>query len=229
MSSKCDQAKPSCGRCTRLDIPCIGAGQQRYKFTEPTVVGGDATVSRPKTHSPSPAKIAQKAPPTRLVIRSAPSSDVASLTKAFISVLYPTADLRYSLAWGYGDYLRELAPRLGVNDALDAAVATVVVAHSDFCSSRPVSPGCLQKYAAALKGLRMSLNDDDTAVSNETLCAVMVMLVCQDLMGSNAALFSGHTEGAAQLLKARGCRLPRNDFERLLLSSVVGPLVRSDS
>ncbi|KAJ5766541.1 uncharacterized protein N7511_004157 [Penicillium nucicola] len=34
---KCDQVKPTCSRCTRLRIPCIGNGVQRYKFQEPSV------------------------------------------------------------------------------------------------------------------------------------------------------------------------------------------------
>ncbi|OQD80874.1 hypothetical protein PENANT_c031G07116 [Penicillium antarcticum] len=34
---KCDEVKPTCSRCTRLKVPCIGNGVKRYKFQEPTI------------------------------------------------------------------------------------------------------------------------------------------------------------------------------------------------
>ena len=29
---QCDQQKPACSRCTRLEIPCVGSGERKYVF-----------------------------------------------------------------------------------------------------------------------------------------------------------------------------------------------------
>ncbi|KAK0773747.1 hypothetical protein LTR02_003885 [Friedmanniomyces endolithicus] len=113
--------------------------------------------------------------------------------------------------------MHEIPRRLGVNKALDAAVATVVEAHSSFCSRRPASTRGLLLYSVALSNLRASLDDVGTACSNETLCAVMVLMACQSLMGLNNGAGSGHSEGAIKLLKARGPPNPDDMFETELV------------
>ncbi|KAK0251653.1 hypothetical protein LTS09_013343 [Friedmanniomyces endolithicus] len=119
--------------------------------------------------------------------------------------------------------MHEIPRRLGVNKALDAAVATVVEAHSSFCSRRPATTHGLLLYSQALSSLRASLDDVGTACSNETLCAVMVLMACQSLMGLNSGAWTGHSEGAIKLLKARGPPDPDDMFETELVMCVRAP------
>ncbi|KAK1087540.1 hypothetical protein LTR48_002495 [Friedmanniomyces endolithicus] len=119
--------------------------------------------------------------------------------------------------------MHEIPRRLGVSEALDAAVATVVEAHSTFCSRRPATTRGLLLYSKALSNLRASLDDVGTACSNETLCAVMILMACQSLMGLNSGAWTGHSEGAIKLLKARGPPDPDDMFETELVMCVRAP------
>jgi len=90
------------------------------------------------------------------------------------------SDLRYNLTWAFGGYLLEVPKRLGVNPALDAAASALVASHRRFNSGFKVaSVDELTKYQFALSQLRSSLNDPDIASDANTLCAVMLLMICQ--------------------------------------------------
>lgn len=65
------------------------------------------------------------------------------------------------------------------NEALDTAVNALVCAHSDFCARKEVSVETLSSYSRALRTLRNCLDDPDIASQAETMCAVMLLLICQ--------------------------------------------------
>jgi len=121
-----------------------------------------------QSHSPDLLAVSRLAP-----------DQFTPLCISFCSIIHPSFDFRYNLAFGYGNYMHEIPRRLGVSEALDAAVATVVEAHSTFCSRRPATTRGLLLYSKALSNLRASLDDVGTACSNETLCAVMILMACQ--------------------------------------------------
>jgi hypothetical protein len=136
-----------------------------------------------------------------------------------------TTDLKYNLAWTYGDYLEEIPRRLGKNDALDAATDALVSAHSSFCVDRTISIQALKMYSRALNTLVLYLDDPIKAQSPETLCAVSLLLTCQAFLGTQGSQWTGHAEGAAQILKAKKFSRPKDEFERRLLLSLRGPVV----
>lgn len=173
---------------------------------------------------PTKAPIASWSPDHRAIVRL-PSNNLNNLRGSLIEIIGPSTDVRYNLAWSFGDYLHNVPQRLGLNASLDAAASAVVSAHTDHCAKRYVTEGSLLKYSHALKTLRASLDDPITARSSETLCAVMLLLVYQGLVGSCEGAWTGHCEGAAQLLKARGYGNMHDPFEGLLLMTVRGPLV----
>lgn len=147
------------------------------------------------------------------------------LTSSFVDTISPSTDFRYNLVWMYGGFLEDVPARIGRNSALDAAVEAVVVAHADFCSFRPIQISFLLKYSRALESLRKMLDDPLKARSSETLCSAMMLLICQGLVGACEGLWTGHCEGAAQILKARGPRDAQDDFENKLLLSLRGPVL----
>jgi hypothetical protein len=108
-----------------------------------------------------------------------------------------------------------------------------------------MSIDALTKYSRALGVLRKYLDDSVKACSSETLAAIMLLLICQvgvyatipmlncysltyiiqGFMGTSGRRFSGHAEGAAQILKARGPIAPRDDFEVEVLMTLRASVV----
>ncbi|KAI6810199.1 hypothetical protein KC332_g9890 [Hortaea werneckii] len=144
---------------------------------------------------------------------------------AYLSTIKPSVNFRQNLAWNYGAFLEEIPQRLGMNEALDTAVAALVSAHSNVCCKREATPQTLVKYSLALDALKSILDSPHEASSSETLCAIMVLLICQNFIGIPAGQWTGHCEGAAHMLRARGFQKPLDRFESMLLMSARGSLV----
>ena len=153
-------------------------------------------------------------------------SDLNSLAGNFIATIKRTTDLRYNLWWSFGLWLEDLPRRLGTNEALDRAVDTLTMAHSNFSCNKPPSVETLSKHSRALRTLSVYLDDSVHAQSSSTLSAVMVLLICQLFLGPSKRKFSGHAEGAAAILKARKDFGPRDDFESKLFLYLRGSVVR---
>ncbi|KAK6428618.1 hypothetical protein LTR95_015238 [Oleoguttula sp. CCFEE 5521] len=201
---KCDTARPTCGRCKRLDLTCNGALQKRYKFKQ--LYAADTTVD---------AARANYMPPNSdgliwaISIVSSPATAAAdSLRLRFLATIVPSTDFKHNLAWSYGPYLQEVPRRLGVSPSMDAAIEALVHAHHDICQQKPVSVIFVQKYGKALRTLRQALQDEEIARRPETLAAVMILV-------SGAS-----TNGAVALMRARGLHKATDDFERVMVVSL---------
>lgn len=94
-------------------------------------------------------------------------------------MIKPTTDCRFNLEWTYGEFVRYVPQRLGFNPALDAAAQALIVSHTDFSLRRPVTPQSLVKYSDAIHVLTRSLNDPVQSSSLETICAVLLLTLCQ--------------------------------------------------
>ncbi|KAL4983503.1 hypothetical protein BDW68DRAFT_168820 [Aspergillus falconensis] len=215
---KCDEAKPVCTRCARRGIECAGAGERRYKFMEEgPAIARKCALKR------------QDSPEDRTeVVRhitANPANSVALLGQRLVATFKQETSLRYNLAWAYGGYLALIPRRLGINEALDAAVDALVTAHQTFAARKEITVSSLTKYSRALSALRRRLDSPLTASTSETLCAVSVLLLVQHLLGPSDLRWTGHAEGAAKILKARRSYAPRDNFERLLLLSLRGPVL----
>lgn len=108
-----------------------------------------------------------------------PSSDTDVLVHSFLSMIGPTTDCKFNLMWTYGGFLQKVPQRLGCNTALDVAAQALVASHRDFSLRRPVTPGCLAKYSDAIQALTRSINDPATSYALETVCAVILLTMCQ--------------------------------------------------
>lgn len=112
-------------------------------------------------------------------LRLPPSNETTMLTSQYIQAIKLTTNLRYNLAWAYGFFMFEIPRRMNENEALDTAVNALICSHSNFCSRKEVSVETLSSYSRALRSLRNCLDDPDKASQTETLCAVMLLLICQ--------------------------------------------------
>ncbi|KAI2717879.1 transcriptional regulator family: Fungal Specific TF [Penicillium roqueforti] len=220
---KCDEKQPECGRCLRLKVSCVGSGQQRFKFKEQQF--------SPKSNRSGQMTLTSRSKSTEKVIfsfeipRACPGNSMMSLTNSFVGAIKRSTDLRYNLWWAFGTFLEDIPRRLGSNEALDHAVDAVTTAHAGFCTGQSVSAETLAKYSYALKTLRVYLDHPVQASASSTLCAVMILLVCQTFIGNNGQMISGHAQGAASILHARKNFGPRDDFERKLFLSLRGSVL----
>ena len=102
------------------------------------------------------------------------------MLNSLVATIHKTTDFRYNLLLTYGIFLQDVPKRLGINEALDASVAALVTAHAGACSRRgEVSPRAISKYSHAMTTLRTCLDQPVKARAAETLCAVMILLICQ--------------------------------------------------
>lgn len=165
---QCDQLQPSCSRCTRLQINCVGCGQQRYKFKEQFVVSR-STETRVEAATVSISSSSRRLSPNL-------SSDTLLALNGFISTL-DIKDLRYDLTY-YGSFFKDMPRRLGTNDALDASVSALTAAFPSVYAHQQ-STEMLAKYVKALKTLRICLMDPTKAYTANTMCAIYLIGICQ--------------------------------------------------
>ncbi|EXJ84985.1 hypothetical protein A1O3_05660 [Capronia epimyces CBS 606.96] len=210
---KCDLSTHPCPRCRRLDIPCIGLGQQRYKFVKAEGSSCSLVPARPQTRTVLPQTH---------VFRSL-SNEHTQRVSAFTDKINPLIGVKFNLAWTYGDYLVDVPARLGTNEALDKAADTLLAALQRYSSPAvEVTLLVLEKYTLALAALRMCLDDPVTARSCETLAAIVLLLSCQQFLWKPTRVSTAHSEGAAQILRLRGRPGTCEPFERNLLLALRG-------
>ncbi|KAI9041470.1 Zn(II)2Cys6 transcription factor domain-containing protein [Aspergillus affinis] len=187
---KCDQTKPICSRCSRLNIPCIGSGQRRYKFKDQMVVWSDSSARRTTTTTTM----------TRWDTRDVPRSPQNEMTTATtaMATLLNMSDVRYEVIY-YGEFLKDLPRRLGSNAVLDASVMAFTQGYSSIHTHRP-SPEALSSYVHALKTLRFTLEDPAKTRTAETLCGIYLIMICQSWLGKQDDNYVSHGEAMAHLL-----------------------------
>lgn len=155
-------------------MTCAGAGQQRFKFKEEH--GTRNTIAIP--HRTKGLKNFNVIDVVTTVPHT-PSSSLTLTTNEFVGTMTTSTSVRFNLVYWYGEFLQDIPARLGRNEALDSSVKALTAAHSSFCLQHRPTPEALVKYSAALRTLRFYLDDPVKACSTETLCAVMLLLICQ--------------------------------------------------
>ncbi|KAJ5095007.1 hypothetical protein N7532_007298 [Penicillium argentinense] len=228
VKKKCDELQP-CTRCRRLQVSCIGSGQQRFKFknAESNPISGQKAVKRSRAIVPSARAMAS----IEIAVQI-PNNELAS---SLIGTLNIT-DIRYALEY-YGYFLKDIPRRLGSSVALDAAVKALVTAYPYF-HARDFPPDALLHYGRSLRALRESLNDPSEARSANTLCAVYIITICQSWLGKYDDQLSSHGEAIAHLLKMADLSQIRSNFERdiiitltvpVILEAIVNPRIKMDA
>ncbi|TGO57946.1 hypothetical protein BCON_0060g00200 [Botryotinia convoluta] len=212
---KCDQVQPSCSRCIRLSIPCIGSGIRRYKFISGSIDSTGTTSSTTTNHNNHALHTARKQ------ILRMPCNETISVAGSFISVL-EVKDIRYDIGV-YGAFLTDIPKRLGSSAALDASVNAISTSYTSIYSrTKPVE--ALESYGRGLKALRVALNDPKEATEANTICAFYLMMICQAWMahGDDNA---NHGEILIYLLNAAAAQNWQGAFEAELLVTLCVPLI----
>ncbi|KAF4971412.1 hypothetical protein FZEAL_9863 [Fusarium zealandicum] len=155
---KCDEAKPKCARCTRLDIQCENNGVKRWLF-------------KPSKDQDS----------TQLVVRSAspqspPSNEISRVASSLCDLLR-IDDQRYDIRTFGIDCIPALPRRLGSNVTIDAATAAVVSMYKAV-QLKQTKQDALKKYGIALAALRTCLQEENVSVALK-IEAVYLVWICQ--------------------------------------------------
>ncbi|KAJ5179474.1 hypothetical protein N7492_002684 [Penicillium capsulatum] len=213
VKKKCDELQP-CSRCLRLQIDCVGSGQQRFKFknAESTVIV-QAAPRRTR-----PVSRAKRLSTSKIV--SPLSMD--SLSTSFVHSL-KISDIRYDLAY-YGPFLHDIPRRLGSSRALDASVKTLVTAYPYF-HGRGFPPSVFVNFGSSLRALRECLSDPVEARSSNTLCAVYLITICQSWLGKYDDQLTSHGEAIAHMLRMADPEKCQNKFERDILMTLSIPVI----
>lgn len=207
---KCDSGVPTCGRCTRLNVACVGSGQRRFLF------------KGPKCHRKPSFQIGQ-----RSELYKWPTDPADGLSASLLRTISPETEPRFSLLQSYGPFLKYLPQRLGKSEALDSATRALVLAHRDICSKRNVSLPTTLAYATAISKLKLALGDHEEASSVHSLASATLLVICRDLNGTGIQDWSIHSQGAADIVQARRHLQAQDELERQLLWSLQGYVVGS--
>ena len=105
---------------------------------------------------------------------SVPSSDSARLAERLAYTLESTKGTGHDILV-CGEWLPELAPRIGRNDALDAAIDTLLLAHRDLNAESKDHRQQIRTYGQALTKLNVQLTNTRNKPDVETLCAVLAL------------------------------------------------------
>ncbi|EXK80572.1 hypothetical protein FOQG_14927 [Fusarium oxysporum f. sp. raphani 54005] len=147
---KCDQAKPTCGRCKRVGVPCVGNGVKRWKFH--SFQNDDQSL-----------------------IKRRPSNEQTQLSSSLVHILQ-TEDARFDIRAFGGKLIPEIVAQIGCSPALDSCVnAMVSLYKSHRCQESRID--ALTRYGEALTATRNAILDPKEKIIMK-MQVVSIMFVC---------------------------------------------------
>ncbi|KAF4332236.1 hypothetical protein FBEOM_13972 [Fusarium beomiforme] len=157
---KCDQAKPACARCTRLNLKCTGSGVKRFMFKSEN----SQVFKKHSKLDPAPS--------------SAPSND-KTLVAGNLVYIIEYANPGYDIST-YGWFVKDLPRHIGSSKPLDAAITAFVTGFGPLKDKSISKVDALDKYVFALKALRESMQDPVQAFSADNMCSIYLISICQN-------------------------------------------------
>ncbi|KAF5984638.1 hypothetical protein FCOIX_2527 [Fusarium coicis] len=184
---KCDQAKPSCARCTRLKLKCTGIGVKRFVF---------------KSENTQAAKKHTKTVATPSSALSNEKTLVAGNLVHILEFDNPGYDIST-----YGWFVKDLPRHVGLSKPLDAAITAFVTGFAPLKDRSTSKVDALDKYVFALRALREAMQDPGKAFSADNMCSIYLISICQEWLGNGGtgigvgSVNSKHHEVLAYLLQ----------------------------
>ncbi|KAF4630573.1 hypothetical protein G7Y89_g7562 [Cudoniella acicularis] len=229
---KCDEGKPICGRCHRLQRECVWSDElqiipQRRYNEEPSSTIMIANGCR------NPALQLSKPSGQNFVIEF-PNIDRTTIPYIHHFVTFCCRFLAYPNDSEGNPFQEELVPLATSSPALMHSMTALAAAHLSR-SQRQHEITAAHHYSLALRELNSSLSDPALARSDSTLGACLLLCV-YEISHSDSCLWLEHLQGARDLILFRGG--PRTSdyltrFFSLLdvsgsLSSGAGPLIQGN-
>lgn len=118
--------------------------------------------------------------------------------------------------WLVGSFFQFVPARVGHNAALDAAVSCLCDIYS---SPYSFHKGIYQSYVRALSSLRGYLNDTSLQMNSETLCASILLQMCELVINGDREQWGHLAHGTTVLLHSRGVHRYSSAFDHAMLES----------
>ncbi|KAG5979317.1 hypothetical protein E4U55_005304 [Claviceps digitariae] len=226
---KCDLGQPSCSRCLRYGIHCVGSGEKVYRFKNATI-----TESVPLARTARPRAQALQ---TLVTSPERPlGTDLTSTAGAFISIL-GISDRQFAIQ-GFGPFLTDVPRRLGRSAILDASAKAFSSAVTAVHSKQTIVEA-LKDYGAALTCTRNALIADPSLTTQvETLCGVYLLLLSQNFIRGHNDDCLIHIQGLLYILNNQSLSDRNDPFTSqmidlaaivLITESVIDPRIKMKS
>ncbi|OQU98615.1 Fungal Zn2-Cys6 binuclear cluster domain-containing protein [Cladophialophora immunda] len=228
---KCDEARPTCGRCRRSGKTCefrdafdllhydetAHASRRAHQLWQKRSTKTDESGASSLASTTSPA--------------ATPSTDLKGVLE---QPLYELAVQRFFFDYvfqintplgraGYLEYLPDAYP--GFVDQpffLSAFKSTALANFARRCNSRTASNAALTEYGNAIRLTNAALRDPVLVLKDETLLACQLLGFCEIYLSPETAFSSwyAHTRGAAALLEHRGSGILQTPLGPTLFKAV---------
>ncbi|KAH7336442.1 hypothetical protein BKA65DRAFT_34098 [Rhexocercosporidium sp. MPI-PUGE-AT-0058] len=227
---KCDEKRPQCTPCVRSGWECPGY-KTYWKFVD--------EVPRLEEHytnnkyvldvvdSKLPETAIEKLRHERVVMWETPPVpryiNPNPAGSAFVFCLGSNVTDRLFPLRLVGSFFQFIPARLGRNSALDDAVECICSIYSRAPPApNEVSRGTYRDYAKALASLRACLDDPIMRMESETLCASIILALCELVVNIDRGEWSHLLQGTISLLNSRGVQRYKNEFDHAMLESQLG-------
>ncbi|KAH7409172.1 hypothetical protein BKA64DRAFT_389110 [Cadophora sp. MPI-SDFR-AT-0126] len=227
---KCDEKRPQCTQCVRSGWTCPGY-QTRWKFVDEVPrlkeyyadnmyvldvadsKNSETTVDTLRNEQFmiwTPSSVPRYINPNPLG-----SAFVYSLDSNVAGKLFPLRLI--------GSFYQFIPARLGRSTALDDAIECICSIYSKAIPGpNEISKDIYENYAKAIASLRTSINDPTLQMESETLCASIILQLCELVVSVDRGDWSQLLLGTVYLLQARGIRRFNNEFDHAMLESQLG-------
>ncbi|KAF7950163.1 hypothetical protein EAE96_007458 [Botrytis aclada] len=241
---KCGEQLPSCAECIRSGWVCPGY-PPRWKFVNETprlkkLYSRRKYIFESDTTSPDVMR------PEDIILSSIESGSNLFLFEHFevVSLEIPrfhdfsplATKLMYCLGckvkgnlvplWLMGSFFQYIPGRLGHNIALDDAVTCICNLYCDRSSNEHTkSKGIYKNYIRALSSLQKCLVEERLRFQSETLCASLLLQLCELVVNVDKAKWIDLARGTSQLIQARGVGRYKYPFDLGMLESQLSYIV----
>ncbi|KNG84011.1 hypothetical protein ANOM_007782 [Aspergillus nomiae NRRL 13137] len=120
----------------------------------------------------------------------------------------------------HGSFYQYIPGRLGRNAALDSAIACLCTVYADILAANgAISKDAWRKYAQSTGALRLCLDDPGRCLQSETVCASIVLQLCELLTNADNGRWNQLSHGTKALIANCDIRRFQQPFERAMLES----------
>ncbi|KAJ5116814.1 hypothetical protein N7456_001162 [Penicillium angulare] len=147
---------------------------------------------------------------------ASPTSDFLKRVHACVAMLQ-IDDPRYNIKI-YGQFMAEIPSRMGHNPALDDAANALANAFP-YLHTRKFPSHVLYLHNQSLRSLRSCLDNPVQAQTSHTLCAIWLIVICQNWIGVHGQ-YPNHGRAMTQIMNAAVDRKWETTFEAGLITSI---------
>ncbi|KAL2075240.1 hypothetical protein VTL71DRAFT_183 [Oculimacula yallundae] len=250
---KCDEVRPSCSQCRRGGRQCSGYDLPMTFITQQPRLKAQRNIADPrkKKSKDEPVKfldssLETSSCSTELVSNGpwtkqrteyqsridptihCPLLNLSQLTTSFVHTLFPPTYLPPNLSF-FASWLWQIPSHLSSTNPLLTTSAKAL--SLGFFGSETKAPTLEHEsrvaYSRALWYLSKAIEDVDTGLNTETLCATMLLgfYECEIYMRTQDVSWVTHAGGAGKLMQIRGAQRHREGFDYIMFLGFRGIII----